>query len=149
MQQSLPILLAQSDGKPTTMVDRDKLSEVSESIRNGVAYDLPWELLVTGIGALLVVIMVVSLRRWWQRRHVDPSPMELFGAIARKAGLTWRDRLLLWRIARACKLPTPIALLLARGSLRHYGDLYLAHRTGSDSRRTGQRLTRIEDTLFG
>ena len=143
-------LLAQSEEpNQKVLVDRDKLEEVSKSITEGVGYDMPWELLLAGLGATLLVVVIVSLRRWWQSRHDDPSPMVLFTAIARKAGLGWRDRLLLWRISRAFGLPTPIALMLSRGALRHYVDLYMSSRAGSSSRRTAVRLIRIESALFG
>ena len=144
------LLLAQSkEPEQKVLVDRDKLEEVSKSITEGVGYDMPWELLIAGIGATLLVIVIVSLRRWWASRHEDPSPMVLFTAIARKAGLGWRDRLLLWRVSRAFNLPTPITLMLSRGALRHYIDLYLSSRSGSSSRRIGQRAAQIESTLFG
>ena len=144
------MLLAQSeDPKLKVLVDRDKLQEVSKSITDGVTHDMPWELLLAGIGATLMTIVVISIRRWWKSRHADPSPMVLFSAIARKAGLGWRDRYLLWRVARAYQLPTPIALMLSRGALRHYIDLYLSSRSGSSSRRIGQRAAQIESLLFG
>lgn len=145
------LLLAQSSDEPnkqttmTTVTPRD----VSDQINKGLEHDLPWELLLVGIGTTLVVIVVISLKRWWMGRHDDPSPMVLFSAIARKAGLNWRDRYLLWRIARTYDLPTPIALMLSRGTLRHYGDLYLSNHTAAIHRRSGQRLAQIESALFG
>lgn len=142
-------LLAQSD--PNNAGDetpRAKLDAISDSIVQGVEHDMPWELLLMGIGAILMTVVIVSIRRWWQSRHSDPSPMVLFSAIARKAGLGWRDRYLLWRISKAFNLPTPIALMLSKGTLRHYSDLYLRNAAGT-SRRHSQRLTRIEDALFG
>lgn len=143
------VMLAQSDTKPQVLVDRDKLEAVSQSIRDGVGHDMPWELLLAGIGATLMTIMVISLRRRWLNRHADPSPTVLFSAIARKAGLDWRDRLLLRRIARTFDLPTPITLLLARGTLRHYTELYLSIRAGTTHHRLHQRIARIEAELFG
>ncbi|MBX2851949.1 MAG: hypothetical protein KTR15_09415 [Phycisphaeraceae bacterium] len=141
-------ILAQSDPKQKVLVDRGKLEEVSKSITDGVVHDMPWELLLVGIGATLMVIVVISIRRWWLSRHNDPTPTVLFIAIARKTGLGWRDRYLLWRIAKTFDLPTPIALMLSRGALRHYTDLYLSNRA-SGSRRAGQRLAQIESALFG
>ena len=143
------LLLAQGEKKPKVLVERDKLSEVSKHVTDGVQHDLPWELLLVGIGTVLTCIVVISIRRWWLTRHDEPSPFVLFIAIARKAGLGWRDRYLLWRVARAFELPTPIALMLSRGALRHYIDLYLSSRTGPSSRRIGQRASRIESLLFG
>jgi hypothetical protein len=142
-------MLAQSDPKQKVLVDRDKLEQVSKSITDGVGHDMPWELLLVGIGATLMAIVVISIRRWWLSRHKDPTPIVLFTAIARKTGLGWRDRYLLWRIARTFNLPTPITLMLSRGALRHYGDLYLNSHTASTQRRNGRRLSEIEDALFG
>lgn len=147
---TLTLLLAQAPDDPekqkalTTVAP----SDVSEQFNQGIQHDLPWELLLAGIGATLVTIVIVSLRRWWQSRHEDPSPIVLFSAIARRAGLGWRDRYLLWRMARAFDLPTPIALMLARGALRHYSELYLSNRTGGSQRRLSQRLSSIESSLF-
>lgn len=141
-------ILAQSDPDQTVLVDRDKLEQVSKSITDGVVHDMPWELLLVGIGAMLVSIVVISLRRWWLSRHNDPTAIVLFTAIARKTGLGWRDRYLLWRIARTFDLPTPIALMLSRGTLRHYGEIYLNTHAASQ-RRSGRRLSDIEHTLFG
>lgn len=141
-------LIAQSEQKPGRLTGVD-LKEVSKHVTDGLEHDLPWELLLVGIGATLTAIVVISFRRWWQGRHDDPSPTVLYSAIARKAGLGWRDRFLLWRIASSFNLPTPITLMLARGTLRHYSRLYLSNRSGYTSQRTGLRLARIEATLFG
>lgn len=145
-----PLLLAQSsnnEDKQSTMTTVSP-SDVSKAVTDGVQHDLPWELLLVGLGTTLIIIVVISFRRWWIGRHNDPSPFALFSAIARKAGLGWRDRYLLWRISKTFDLPTPITLMLSRGALRHYTDLYLSNRT-SGSRRTGQRIAQIESMLFG
>jgi hypothetical protein len=144
------LLLAQSqseDDKQTTMTTVSP-SDVSRAVSDGIEHDLPWELLLVGIGATLITITIVSLRRWWKNRHDDPSPIVLFTAVARKAGLGWRDRYLLWRITKTFDLPTPIALMLSKGTLRHYGDLYLSNRASGNHRRTGRRLANIEHMLF-
>lgn len=141
-------LLAQSDSEQKVLVDRDKLEAVSQHINDGIQHDMPWELLLAGIGAMMMMVVVISLRRWWLGRHADPTPMVLFSAIARKAGLGWHDRYLLWRISRTFDLPTPITLMLSKGTLRHYSDLYLNSHSPGTNRRNGQRLSRIEHLLF-
>ena len=151
LSSTLTLLLAQAAGdqdKQTTMTTVAP-SDVSKAVNSGARYDMPWELLLVGIGATLMVIVVISIRRWWISRHNDPSPMVLFTAIARKTGLGWRDRYLLWRIAKTFDLPTPITLMLSRGALRHYTDLYLSRQSGSSYRRVGQQASRIESALFG
>ena len=142
------ILLAQSTGDKQSTMTTVSPSDISKARNEGAGYDLPWELLLIGIGATLLAIVVVSLRRWWLSRHADPSPMVLFSAIARKAGLGWRDRYLLWRISKTFDLPTPITLMLSKGTLRHYSDLYLNNHTAGGSRRNGARLSHIEAALF-
>lgn len=141
------LLLAQSEPKPGKLAGVE-LDEVSRHVTDGIQHDLPWELLLVGIGVTLTAIVAISIRRWWLSRHEDPSPMVLYSAIARKAGLGWRDRILLWRISKTFDLPTPITLLLARGTLRHYRELYLSNRAGSAHQRLSQRLARIELALF-
>lgn len=144
-------LLAQagssSDGSKR-MVELDKLPQVSEHVNQGNLHDLPWELLLVGIGLLMLAIVFVSLKRWWKQRQDDPSGTVLYSAIARKAGLKWPDRLLLWRIARACDLPTPTTLLLARGALRHYVDQYAASKSPAQQRKLSARREKIESQLF-
>lgn len=142
-------LLAQAQEHSPTLVDREKLREISQLHNQGVRYELPWELLLVGLGLVITVITIVSLYRWWNKRQDNPSAMVLFSAIARKAGLGWRDRMMLWRIARANKLPSPIALLLARGALRHYVRVYAQHRSNRARNSLDRRITRIEAELFG
>lgn len=145
---TIHLLLAQTELKHGKIVKAD-LEEVSRLRNEGPYYDMPWELLLAGIGATLIIIAMISFRRWWRNRHNDPSPMVLFSAISRKAGLGWRDRYLLWRIARIFDLPTPITLMLSKGTLRHYSELYLNNHSTSRHHRSGQRLSRIEAELFG
>ena len=88
------LLLAQKEIKRGKAVKAD-LEEVSRLRNQGPYYDMPWELLLVGVGLTLVAIAMISFHRWWKNRHDDPSPAALFNAISRKAGLGWRDRYLL------------------------------------------------------
>lgn len=142
-------MLAQSGTNTGVTKERAELQEISKVVNEGIAHDVPWELLLIGMGAMLVAIVLISLRRWWLRRQDDPSPLVLYSAIARKAGLNWSDRFTLWRIARACDLPTPITLLLARGALRHYARLFAQRLGPGAANKLSQRIKRIEDELFG
>ena len=58
-------------------------------------------------------------------------------------------RFVLWHLAQLYDLPTPITLLLSRGTLRHYAQLYTANRSGPSRQRLVDRFSRIEDELFG
>ncbi len=142
-------LLSQTGSNSGTLVPRKQLKDVSKHFNDGIQHDLPWELLLVGLGSILIIIVAVSMRRWWVGRHDDPSPLVLYSAISRKAGLSWADRFLLWRIARANALPTPITLLLARGSLRHYASTFASGLSTRSAQRLRQRITRIEAELFG
>ncbi|MEM1355475.1 MAG: hypothetical protein AAGC44_08785 [Planctomycetota bacterium] len=143
MNPSGLIQLAQSPPRPLA-----KPSEISENFVSN-RYDLPWDVVVVGIGAVLAAIAAVSLYRWWQRRNEDPSPLVIFSAIARKAGLSWGERYLLWRIARRQKLDTPIALLLARGTLRHHAAAYAKHLSPAGRDRVRSRIDSLSQRLFG
>lgn len=112
-------------------------------------WDLPWDVVIVGLGAILAAIAAVSLYRWWQNRNDDPTPLVLFSAIARKAGLSWGERLLLWRIARRQKLDSPIALLLARGTLRHHANLFAQHLSPRGRDRLTYRIEKLSERLFG
>lgn len=142
------VMLGQTGANPGPLVPREKLQDVSKHINDGVQHDVPWELLLAGLGATLIAITVISIRRWWLARQQDPSPLVLYSAIARRAGLSWSDRFVLWRIARAGELPTPIALLLARGTLRHYSRSFARRLTPHAADRLRKRVERIESVLF-
>ncbi|MFN3168353.1 MAG: hypothetical protein ACE37H_14945 [Phycisphaeraceae bacterium] len=141
-------LLAQSQEKQKKLIGVE-LEDVSKHVNDGVQHDLPWELLLVGLGLTLIVIVAVSLRRWWRARQDDPSPLVVYSAVARKAGLGWGDRFLLWRIARAGDLPSPTALLLARGALRHHAKALMIRLGPRSAERVQVRLERIESELFG
>lgn len=147
----LSILIA---GGPTTHLsllaqgaERADLKDISKGF-NHARWDMPWELLVIGLGLVLVVLVAISATRWWRSRYDNPGPAVLFSAFARKAGLGWGDRLLLWRIARAGKLSSPIALLLARGALMHHSEAFRQRMSPRASKRIYLRVLRIQQHLF-
>ena len=144
-------LLGWTDGCASLLAqgeNRADLKDISKGFRHE-RWDMPWELLVIGLGLVLVVLVTISATRWWRSRYDNPSPVVLFSAIARKAGLGWSDRLLLWRIARANQLTSPIALLLARGTLSHYSDAFRQKMAPRASQRVQRRVQRIQAHLFG
>jgi len=135
------VMLAQA-GKP-----RAQLDEVSREI-NQTHYNVSWELVLIGLGMLLLAIVLISASRRWKTRNDDPSPMVIYSVISRKSGLGWADQLLLWRIARAQALPTPIALLIARGTLTTHAQAYAAQLRPHSAQRVLKKITRIRNTLF-
>jgi hypothetical protein len=124
------------------------LDDISAGFRNA-RWELPWEVLVIGLGAVLIVLVTISARRWWVNRYVQPGPNILFSALARKAGLGWSARLLLWRIARHAGLSSPIALLIARGALAKHTRAYTAQLGGHAQKRIHRRVQAIQDHLHG
>lgn len=149
--QTLNLMLASllAEGTPLPGGNEKFLEQISEHHNQGFRHDVPWDLLLVGLGTTMIVIVVISMRRWWLARHNDPSPLVLYSAIARKAGLSLTDRFVLWRIARTQDLPTPIALLLAKGALRHYAQQYAAGRPLKSQHRLDRRIAHIEAELFG
>lgn len=139
---------AQAEPNKSVLFDRDKLQEISRLHNEGIPHDMPWDLLLVGLGLTLIAITVISTRRWWLARQNDPSPLVIYSAVARKAGLTWPDRLLLWRVARSCELPTPISLLLSRGALRTFTTRFAQQRSPATQQRLTQRVAKIEAALF-
>lgn len=124
------------------------LDDISAGFRDA-RWEMPWELLLIGLGSVLVVLVAISARRWWINRYVQPGPTVLFSALARKAGLGWSARLLLWRIARHAGLSSPIALLIARGSLTKHTQAYTAQLSKHGQQRIHRRVRAIQDHLFG
>jgi len=130
------------------VMNRASLEDISKS-RPTFNVNLPWGLVLVLLGLVVLLVALISIRRWWVHRNDEPTHLMLYSAIARKAGLSWSDRLLLWRIARRCSLATPITLLLARGALTHHTKAYretLSHRRAV---RVSQQVQRIRVELFG
>lgn len=146
----LCLLLAQASSEDKKkMLTTVAPSDISKEINKGIQHDMPWDLLLIGIGTTILCIAAISIRRWWLRRMNDPSPLVLYSAIARKAGLSLPDRFVLWRVSRFADLPTPIALLLSRGTLRYHTERYAQHLGRSSREKHTQRFARIEAELFG
>ena len=133
-------LLAQSS-------DRASLREIREGFREA-RWEMPWQAMALVLGATLLVLAAISARRWWLHRYDQPGPAMLFSAIARKVGLSWTDRLLLWRIARHAELSSPIALLLARGALKTHAQAYYSRMRPHAKQRTARRIDAIHAILY-
>ncbi|XAM00514.1 hypothetical protein OT109_03805 [Phycisphaeraceae bacterium D3-23] len=127
------------------IVDLEKVSDGYNNAR----WDMPWEILVIGLGLVLILVAVISAMRWWKSRYTDPSALVLFSALSRKAGLGVADRVLLWRIARSRGLSSPIALLLARGALEQHSRAYRERLGRFSDARVKRRVAQIQAELFG
>ena len=67
-------------------------------------------LLLTGLVVVFSVLWLVA--RWSERRVRNDSSLGLFWTLANTHELSWSDRWLLWRLARAKRLPEPALLFL-------------------------------------
>jgi hypothetical protein len=67
-------------------------------------------LLLTAFVVVFTVLWLVA--RWSERRVRNDSSLELFWTLTKTHGIGWRDRWLLWRLARAKRLAEPALLFL-------------------------------------
>ncbi|MEO1235166.1 MAG: hypothetical protein AAFX76_00100 [Planctomycetota bacterium] len=89
------------------------------------------------VGGLLTLLSVISLVGFLRRQRLRPHALVLFNRVARRSGLTWADRWLLWRIGRGAGLPTPLTLMLCPGTLGFHA------RSGA-RRRMGKRRATLD-----
>ncbi|MEM1099158.1 MAG: hypothetical protein AAGH92_10255 [Planctomycetota bacterium] len=122
-------LEAGSNPDPQAARDPNRLMPVrltdvgQEAIRGG---EVPWSVLVAAAGLLITITVGISLHRRLSGQRTEPTPGETFVTHARSVGLSWMQILLLVRIARSAKLPTPLTLLVASGPLYHHGRQFAA-----------------------
>jgi hypothetical protein len=65
------------------------------------------------LGLIVVVVFTLSnVVKWYERRRNASSPMRLFLSLCRAHRLRWRQRWLLWQLARAQRLKEPALLFL-------------------------------------
>ncbi len=88
------------------------------AMEDGSRLDPTWIIPVAGV--FMVLFSALSLVSFYRRHRRDPHPLQIYNRLAKGLGLGRRDRLLLWRIARATGLPDPIALMLCPVTLRHH-----------------------------
>jgi hypothetical protein len=98
-----------------------------------------------------VVLLVLALWMWKRHRGEDaPSrPMAVFRRVAGKVALSIGEQVLLTRIARQQKLPTPLTLLLSSGTLQHHGQRYAESLPESQRRNALARIARVGRKVFG
>lgn len=125
---------------------RAPLSEVGrQALRGG---EVRWSVLVAAAGLLITLAVAVSLHRRLTGDPNDPATGQAFLAYARSLGLNWQQTLLLVRIARAAKLPTPLTLLVASGTLYHHGRQFAAGFSMARRERIHRTLSAIHRQAF-
>ena len=94
-------------------------SAVGRHAMDGSRLDPTW--IIPVAGGFMIVFSVLSIISFLRRHRRDPHPLQVFNRLARRLGLPWRDRLLLWRVGRAAGLADPIALMICPDTLGHHG----------------------------
>ncbi len=122
------------------------LSEISRHAVQGG--DTPWGVIVAGLGLAAAIAAGVSLHRRFRAGPDALAPRSAFLRYAGRFDLGWRDRWLLWRIARSAKLPTPLTLLVASGTLYHHGRQYAAGLPARRRQSVHRRLGAIQRAVF-
>ncbi len=111
---------------------------------------LPPHSLYAAVSVLLAVLGGLWLWRWHKTRHERPRPFATFNHAADQMGLSLSDQWLLTRIARQQKLPTPLTLMLAAGTLQHHGEQYIQTVKPTGRRKSiATRIAAIHWLLFG
>lgn len=130
----------------STRLTKAPLSEIGRSAIKGG--DVPWAVLFTIAGLTAVLATGVSLHRRLKAGPDGLAPRSAFLRYSKRLGLNWRDRLLLWRVARAAKLPTPLALLVASGTLYHHGRQFAAGLSANRRQAVHKHLAAIQRQAF-
>ncbi|MCE9592096.1 MAG: hypothetical protein K8S99_16440 [Planctomycetes bacterium] len=120
-----------------------------EQVTRGFRHQ-PWgatEMIFVAI-LVLIVLMAYVLYRWQRERRQRSTPMLTFHYAAEQMGLEMRDELLLARIARVQELPSPLTLMLSRGTLRHHTARYLKTLSPGQAARINRRIEGVERLLF-
>ena len=99
--------------------------------------------------AFLIGLLVLVLYRRYQGRAHRSKPMLTYHSIAEQVGIEWRDEVLLARIARARGLPSPLTLMVSRGTLLHHTEQYAATLSPRAASRTKRRTEALARLIFG
>lgn len=105
--------------------------------------------LVIILAVVMAIFAFVSLRQWWRNRPKEPGSSVLFRRISRRVGLGWLDQWFLIQIARACHLPSPLTLMVARGTFLHYAHMYANEVAPWRKPMVTARSSRILARLYG
>jgi len=106
---------------------RSNLREVQNHFSGETMIPIEWILLAMGI--VLIAISGFGISRWWQARHLRPSPLLAYYQVGTNLGLTMQHLWICYRIARSARLPTPLTLLMSPNTLHQYAQKYVDHMT--------------------
>lgn len=151
MMRSLMPLLGQAvdPNQPVTIPPWGRRAqEVFEGWQN-TGDMFPVRSLLIMLGGVLLIFICLAIRQWYRDRPKEPGSSVLFRRIARQVGLGWLDQWLLLQIARANRLPSPLTLLVARGTFLHYAHQYAEAVSGWRKPMVAARASRILGRVYG
>ncbi len=103
MDNSLTVLIARTDSR---------LESFSGGFRSNRAQFDSGDVVVFLVGLAAVIAVLWLVARWSERRVRSDSSVGLFLTLAKAHAVSWGDRWLLWRIARARGVTEPALLFL-------------------------------------
>ena len=125
MTISLTWTLAQAEPPgPATGITR--ISQVTDNLTGDALIPTHW--LLIGAGAMLLLLSVLSIMRWWKHHDEHSHPLWVYSGTARLAGLGYRDQWVLLVIAYRQSLASPLTLMLSPGTFDHHVGAYLENR---------------------
>ena len=130
----------------SALTGTDRLRAIGRHATEGA--DTPWGALLLVAGFLVALVTLVSLRRLHARRDIEPGSRTAFLLMSRRLGLTWRQRMLLWRICRRTALSHPVSLLLAPSSLHDHARQFVAGMAMTRRDRIMRRVAAVERRLW-
>jgi hypothetical protein len=97
------------------LADQDRMQDLFRAFRMYKARDgmddFVYVLMIIA-GILAVLLILSAIINFWQRRRGYDNPLGLFLSLCRAHKLKWKERWLLWRLARLERLADPARLFL-------------------------------------
>ncbi|MBI1368095.1 MAG: hypothetical protein GC162_05515 [Planctomycetes bacterium] len=100
------------------------------------------------VGALAVFLAGRMAWIYWKRFYKWSEPLRIYWRLAAQMGLAGDQRILLWRIARAGQLPSPLALMFSAGTLDEHARAFGRKLPASAIAKFEKRIDAIEARLF-
>lgn len=112
----------------------------------GTSMPLKW---LWVIGGMLVLFVAIRLgMRYFRVARRRLEPIRVFSQLAGGLGLSVEQRWVLWRVARATGLTSPITLLVCSDTLDWHGRRYVSTLSAGAARSAERQLERIAARLF-
>lgn len=112
----------------------------------GSSLPLKWLYVIAGMLVVFVVIRYGT--RYYYRLKRRFEPVRIYSQVAGKMGLSTEQRWMLWRVAKATGLTTPLTLLVCADTLDWHGRQYVETLSGAGARAAERQLESIASQLF-